>query len=161
EAGVFISAGAASNIIGGASAGARNVISGNSVRDGVGNGVVIQGTGAADSLTTRNAVQGNFIGTDVNGTAALPNSNAGVFILGGAKSNTVGGSSGPNPGAGNVIAGNGGNGIGISDAGTDNNLVQGNFIGTNLAGTAALSNQANGVLVAGGAQNTVIGGASA
>ena len=61
--------------------GARNVISGN---DGA--GVRISGSGA-----TGNQVQGNFIGTDVTGTAPLGNSRPGVVIRSSAGNNRIGG----------------------------------------------------------------------
>jgi titin len=56
--GVLIDAGAADNLIGGTEPGAGNLISGNKSI-----GVVM-----SDSETTRNTVQGNFIGTDVTGS---------------------------------------------------------------------------------------------
>jgi hypothetical protein len=67
--------------IGGTSAGAGNVISGNDA-----NGVFITGTSSA----TSNKVQGNFIGTDVSGTSRLGNGSDGVSILD-APSSLVGG----------------------------------------------------------------------
>src|SRR5207302_6495881 len=85
------------NTIGGTTVAARNVISGNS-----GRGVDLLGA------VTGNVVQGNFIGTKADGTTALPNASHGVFLTGGAASNTVGGTL---TGAGNVLAFNGGNGV--------------------------------------------------
>ena len=41
--------------------------------------------------------------------------------------------------------------------GTDENVVAGNFIGTNSAGTSAVANGAGGVLINGGAQSNLIG----
>jgi hypothetical protein len=67
--GVFIN-GASNNTIGGLASGAGNVISGNNC-----NGTRISFVGATD-----NNVQGNYIGTDKNGTADLGNSHYGVFI---------------------------------------------------------------------------------
>src|SRR6185503_12156182 len=63
--GVFIN-NAPSNKIGGTSPGAGNVISGNTVF----NGVDVLGAGSTGTL-----VQGNFIGTDVSGSIALGNGN--------------------------------------------------------------------------------------
>ncbi len=68
------------------------------------------------------------------------------------------------PLARNVIFGNGDFGlIIIFGAGSDRNKVQGNYIGTNAAGTAALVTGANvpdifGVRITEGAQNNIIGG---
>jgi titin len=143
--GVGIYGGAQANTIGGATSGARNVISGNS-----GQGVLISNAGSSG-----NFVQGNFIGSNPGGTAALPNGNIGVAIWGGAQSNTIGGTA---PGAGNLISGNNGQGILIADSGSNANSVLGNFIGTNSAGTSALSNTSAGVAVWGGAQSNNIGG---
>jgi hypothetical protein len=56
----------------------------------------------------------------------------------------------------NVISGNGGNGIGLYAA--TNNQIAMNYIGTNAAGTVALGNAGNGILVTGGAANNTIGG---
>ena len=48
-------------------------------------------------------VQGNYIGTNSSGLAAVPNSSVGVAITN-ASNNTIGGTA---PGAGNLISGNG------------------------------------------------------
>lgn len=144
---------AKNNLIGGVTASERNILSGNS------NGININGfdRGADD-----NKVQGNYIGTNAAGTAALPNGNAGIFVEAGAKNNLIGGTTAT---ARNVISGNGGTGIVFFDAGTNGNKVQGNYIGTNAAGSAALPNHADGVSVlirsgTSGPKNTVIGGLS-
>ena len=143
--GVRISARAAGNTVGGTVAGARNLISGN---DGI--GVVITDTG-----TTGNKVQGNLIGTNLAGTADLGNSDDGALIANGAAGNTVGGTVAA---ARNIISGNDGDGVRLVGAGTTANLVQGNFIGTNAAGAAALGNSGHGVLIQAGAFNNTIGG---
>ena len=66
----------ANNRVGGTASAQRNVISGNQ-----GTGVFITGAGA-----TGNVVQGNYIGTDLNGTSAVPNTQlqSGVLIQNGA-----------------------------------------------------------------------------
>ena len=125
--GVDIRSGSTDNLVGGTVAEDRNVISGNG-----GMGVFIRNAG-----TSRNLVQGNLIGTMPNGSEPLANIH-GVVMGGGAGGNTIGGTA---PGAGNVISGNTGVGIGLQDAGTSGNLIQGNLIGVNAAGTAALPNQ--------------------
>ncbi|MBI3949375.1 MAG: HYR domain-containing protein [Acidobacteria bacterium] len=143
--GVFIDR-ASNNIIGGTTPGARNIISGNG-----GDGVFIDG-GAGDLGGWGNLVQGNFIGTDVTGTADLGNFN-GVSIQGFAPNNTIGGTV---AGARNVISGNDQLGVAIVTAGATGNLVQGNFIGTDVTGTAAVGNSSNGVHI--GASSNTIGG---
>jgi len=131
--GVFLD-GASDNVIGGTTAGAGNVISGN----GTG-GVVISGpvNGAASS----NRIEGNFIGTNAAGTGTLPNSGDGVTITG-APDNVIGGMA---PGARNLISGNGSNGVQILGVAATGNQVQGNFIGTDINGTADLGNLDDGV----------------
>jgi Ca2+-binding RTX toxin-like protein len=130
------------NTVGGAAAGAGNVISGNATL-----GVRLSGGGA-----TGNVVAGNFIGTDATGTAALGNGIVGVHVVLGAGGNTIGGTA---PGAGNVISGNA-VGVNILDQ-SDGNQLLGNFIGTDRTGTHALGNTQTGVNV-GNSSNTVIGG---
>jgi hypothetical protein len=125
-------------------------------------GVAIQGT-SSGANTTGNVVAGNFIGTNAAGTAALANGNNGVWILAGAQSNRIGtnGTDADPAGEANVIAGNTYNGVAVSDAGTNSNLVAGNFIGTNSTGTRALANGNSGVALSNGAQNNQVGGGTA
>src|SRR5205823_13017522 len=59
------------NTIGGTTAGARNVISGNFL-----NGVDITG-----QFSSHNVVQGNYIGTDASGTVAVGNGRSGVCAI--------------------------------------------------------------------------------
>ena len=81
-----------------------------------------------------NTVQGNLIGLDVTGTAALGNGAFGVSVFA-SLSNVVGGTA---VGAGNVIAAS--TSINLSlQGGSNNNTIQGNRIGTNAAGTARLT----------------------
>jgi CSLREA domain-containing protein len=122
-----------------------NLISGNGT-----NGVRLR-SGAAN-----NVVKGNFVGVNAAVTGALPNAAEGVQINDGATANTVGG-----PGADrNVISGNTGNGVLLLDATTTNNVLQGNFIGTNATASAAIPNGGSGVDVQGAGGNT-IGGTAA
>ncbi len=148
-AGVLIDNGATNNTIGGTTAGAVNVISGNT------SGVQIN-----SSTTTGNKIEGNFIGTDAAGTASLRNTTAGVQITG-ASANTVGGTSAA---ARNVISGNWGQGVSISGVTATGNQVQGNFIGTDVTGMASLGNgistSGTGVLISNASTNT-IGGTAA
>jgi titin len=136
----------ANNTIGGTTSGARNVISGNAIH-----GVEFVGAGA-----TGNQVQGNFIGTDVSGTAAIGNGEAGVGVDD-APNNTVGGTTAE---ARNIISGNEDHGVRMRSAGATGNLVQGNYIGTDVNGMSALPNGSHGVLVENAPSNT-IGGTTA
>ncbi|MFL6335798.1 MAG: carboxypeptidase regulatory-like domain-containing protein [Pyrinomonadaceae bacterium] len=145
--GVLIINSASSNTVGGTAAGEGNVISGNGAH-----GVRLTGAGV-----TANVIQGNRIGTDVNGVVALGNGNSGVFVSG-ASGNTVGGAV---AGARNVISGNLNNGVLISGVGATTNVVQGNFIGTQADGTSALPNLLDGVSLSNVASDNLIGGTAA
>ncbi len=134
------------NTIGGNTAGAVNLISGNTL-----NGVEIDGAHA-----TGNVIEGDEIGTDITGARPVPNS-VGVEIDTDASGNTIGGTV---AGAGNVISGNTGDGVEITGSGATGNLVAGNLIGTNAAGSAALANGNAGVEIDGGATADTIGGSS-
>src|SRR5262249_54771579 len=70
----------------------------------------------------------------------------------GATGNTVGGTA---AGARNVISGNRGDGIDLTGSTTAGNVVQGNFIGTDLTGAAALGNGIDGVRSTGTTANTI------
>jgi hypothetical protein len=68
--------------------------------------------------------------------------------------NQVGGSS---PADGNLISGNRSAGVWLAHAETVSNTISGNYIGTNLSGTSALSN-VGGVVIFRGAQDNLVGG---
>ena len=150
------------NVIGGTSAGARNVISGNTA-----NGVQISSQGSLSQGGENNFVQGNFIGTDVSGAQPLGNGANGISLING-RDNTIGGTE---PGARNVISANGFgrsnpnfdgdfNGIRIQrNKNITGDKIQGNYIGTDVTGTVDLGNAGNGILIRGG-KNNLIGGAT-
>ena len=148
--GVFVVFSAANNVIGGTAAGAHNVISGNSIGVRLAQGI------PATLSPHDNIVQGNFIGTDVTGNSALPNTQIGAAIEG--TNNTLGGA-GAN--AGNVVSGNSSNGVNVGNFGGTGNTIQGNLIGTKADGLGALGNGGAGVVVNFGATNSAIGGTAA
>ena len=120
-----------------------NLISGNG-----GGGVLLEGG-------VQNVVAGNFIGTDATGTQALGNGKVdfgavatGVVVSGGS-GNRIGtdGDGVGDAAKRNIISGNIGDGVGIGDS-TDN-VVAGNFIGTDFTGTLPLGNSLAGVTVNG------------
>jgi hypothetical protein len=120
-------------------------------------GLAINRMSNAITVTVGGAViAGNFLGTDASGTIVKTNSNDGVV----ATASLIGGSS---PADRNVISGNNGHPI-IGDA----LVIQGNLIGLNAAGTAALGNGSGvslfpGSLVGGstpGERNVIAGTAS-
>lgn len=127
------------NTIGGTSAAARNTANGN-----LHYGISIAGA--------NNVVQGNYVGTDVTGMTAVRNRTAGIFVTG--SGNTIGGT---DPGAGNLVSGNG---RGVYLFGGSGNNVLGNRIGLNAQG-GVLGNGGEGILITNGASNNLIGGTSA
>src|SRR4029434_1799038 len=137
--------------------GADTTISGFAINRFAGSGIRLSGAAA-----THNAIAGNFIGTDATGTIDRGNKGSGVTMIAGAHHNAVGGAA---PGLRNVLSGNSNTGasrgILISGSDTDNNVVIGNYIGVNAAGTAAITNDNTGILVTGGPKNNVIGGPTA
>jgi titin len=136
EAGVYIN-GSPNNTLGGTTGtapdgpctGACNVISGNN-----GAGVEVRGAAAAGNVVT-----GNFIGTTADGLASRGNSGNGVLIDD-ASNNTIGGTT---TAARNVISKNS-TGIKVDGSSTAN-LIQGNYIGTDVLGTGDLGNSGDGV----------------
>ncbi len=98
-----------------------------------------------------NLIIGNFIGTDITGTIALPN-RWGISVKG---DNNVIGSS--NPAERNIISGNTEWGIGIYLS-ANNTEIYGNYIGTDLTGMSALGNGGNGIEIYDSSTNTIIGG---
>ncbi|HOX58683.1 MAG TPA: right-handed parallel beta-helix repeat-containing protein [Candidatus Paceibacterota bacterium] len=137
---------ASGNQIGGTSAATRNIISGNGA-----SGVSIYGPSAMN-----NTVQGNYIGTQVNGGLALSNAADGI-TLNGTRANTIGGT---NLGAGNLISGNGQVGLFLRGTGAYYNLVQGNYVGTDTSGRLPLGNGFSGITILGCTSN-LIGGLTA
>jgi CSLREA domain-containing protein len=134
-----ISISGVNNVVGGSAPADRNIVSGNST------GIDLQ-IGA-----TGNTVKGNYVGTDVTGTLDRGNSGVGVTIRD--DSNTIGGTG---ISEGNVISGNGDDGIWITGVAATGNTVQGNYIGTNAAGTASIQNY-QGVEIQSGTGNHVGG----
>jgi len=113
---------------GGACTGDCNLISGN-MGDGLRMGVW-QSTGPMS-----NTISGNYIGVNISGTAAISNTNSGIYISDGANNNTIGGDS---PSERNVISGNDADGMTIWNS--SHNRVIGNYIGATSDGMGALPN---------------------
>lgn len=110
------------NHIGGPGSGEGNLISGN-----LGAGLLVS------SSSESNWIQGNLIGSDATGAAAVPN---GVGIESEGSTSTIGGQW---PGEGNLILGNLGDGINLNDLAT-HNWVVGNIIQSN-GGAGILTTQ--------------------
>jgi CSLREA domain-containing protein len=115
------------NRIGGPSIAQRCLISGNTGK-GAGGGILIEGGSG-------NVIQGNFIGTDITGMVDHGNQGRGI-ALSGSSNNLIGGSE---PGAGNLISGNRATGVRLL-GGSDNNVIEANYIGINRTGTVFLKN---------------------
>ncbi|MBX7219828.1 MAG: hypothetical protein K1Y36_07770 [Blastocatellia bacterium] len=123
----------------------NNVISGNGDEQG-GIGLLISGN--------ENILTGNRIGTNASGTKALRNGLDGIS-LGGAR-NQIGGATNTE---GNLISGNGRNGIRIGfGPGAAENLIQNNIIGADVTGTKGILNDGFGVVLLEGAHDNVVGG---
>ena len=124
-------------VIGGANPGEGNVITGFQA--------IILGGNPAHAQTNGTVVQGNFIGTDVTGSLDIGGGGNGVSVAH-AVNTQIGGLA---PGEGNLISGwvegvTGGS-SGVNGTTVDDTTVQGNRIGTDAAGTGAISNSSSGV----------------
>lgn len=109
----------------------RNVASGNRLGG-------IQISGAEGSNAT---IVGNFVGTDVAGSQAVPNGFQGVVAIDSANA-TIGGSA---PGEGNLISGN--TGAGVTLVNSRGMQILGNRIGVASDGSSPLGNGAPGVVI--------------
>ncbi len=123
------------NFIGGFSAEERNLISGTTF-----------GLSLLDKGTESNFVMGNYVGTDVTGRAALPNSSDGITVDREAQQNFI---------QANVVSGNEGSGVHIRAF--DGNRLRGNRIGVAASSSSSLGNRTDGVRVEGTSNS--IGGA--
>ena len=130
-----IDIGGPDNLIGGSSAGERNIISGNGQY-----GIQLRNVlGSASG----NIIQGNFIGTNISGNSAIANEQSGIFIFD-AINNTIGG---VNSSERNIISGNHQDGILFAGSDANSNNVLGNYIGLNSTGTAAVGNGRYGIFL--------------
>ena len=113
--------------VGGTTPEDRNILSGN-----------VDGGLEFFNAPSGNLVFGNYIGTDISGSKAVPNGGNGVSDEVGTV-NTIGGTA---PGQRNLISGNNGWGAQFKDAG---NILAGNYIGTDVTGLLPLGNGLGGV----------------
>lgn len=110
-----------------------------------------------------NAVEGCFIGTTADSLAPAGNGEGGLYVglpnayAGGSPNNRVGGTA---PGTRNVISGNRMRDIGLYGNGTSGTVIQGNYIGLDRLGQAAVWAPATFVIGIDiiGAPSTVVGG---
>ncbi len=132
------------NRVGGTHPNARNIVSNN----GYGGIAVVLAAAA------RNIVQGNYIGTDVTGNAAIGNTFHGIYLYQ-APDNILGGTE---TGSGNLCSGNGYGGITLEQSNA--NSIIGNTLGTNPDQTLSLGNGFSGILLVASSEN-LIGGSQA
>ena len=137
------------NTIGGTTAAARNIISGNAA-----DGVELDSTGGPGGTLAvcDNVVQGNYIGLSPSGLGRRDNFDDGVGLDNGACNNLVGGTE---PGARNYIAGNSNDGVDISHLGSNGNVVEGNIIGLGV-NNATIHNGWYGVMFRSKPQRNVL-----
>ena len=116
--------------VGGTESSQRNLLSGNLIG--------FSGGTANASIV----VEGNLIGTDLTGTVAIPNTQAGVVLYGNFPGVRVGctGSGCNSDASRNVISGNHTYGVGIQGTSVGGMQLKGNYIGTDYTGTKPLPN---------------------
>lgn len=135
-------------LIGGGGAGEGNVISGNTTGPGF-----FMGFQNIEDTT----IQGNKIGVDITGTLPVPN---GIGLITFTDiATTINGTifGGSNPGEGNVVSANPGGGVALQVE-SNNSIIKGNKIGTDITGTIALGN-GSGLGLQG--DNNTVGGSTA
>ena len=129
-----------------------HIMAGNSTVRGLvidsfnGDGILIDTNGG-------DVIQGNYVGTNPAGTQAAPNTGNGIQIIA-VSNNTVGGAASA---MGNIISGNGGEGVRIDGTLATGNVVRGNYIGTDVTGSKGVGNTASGVYIRRAPSNSVIG----
>ena len=119
-----------------------------------GSAIAING-GAGPVFIGGNVIEGNFFGVDPTGTLLRAQQRA--ISINNSPNNRIGG---PTPAARNVISGSTLIGVVIQNAGSIGNVIEGNYIGLNAAGTAAIANN-QAIQIQNGASASVIGGTSA
>ncbi len=126
--------------VGGTGPGDINVISANG-----GVGILVQ---SSVSVT----IEGNNVGTDAAGTAALGNGTDGVWVFN-SNNIVIGGSA---AGAGNVVAGSSDSGIEVGNS--TGVIAQGNYVGTDRTAALNLGNTGSGIVLFGTSSGNLIGG---
>jgi hypothetical protein len=135
----------------------NDTILGNQIAGMSGTGIYLNETAGSSVPTKGTVIQGNLIGTDVTGNAALRTTAIGIQVGGNAPNNTIGGAG---AGQGNVIGGLSqaiyvtGDGFGGSSTG---NVIQGNLVGIGSGG-AAIPNSSQAIVLTAVEGGTTIGG---
>ncbi|MBN2390633.1 MAG: right-handed parallel beta-helix repeat-containing protein [Anaerolineae bacterium] len=125
----------------------ENVISGNG-SSSYGNGIIMIGN------AHHNVVRANLIGLDKTGSFAIGGQpGGGIDLANGAHHNVIGG---PTAEDRNVISGNGVDAIFIAGETTQDNVIQGNYFGTDVSGTLPVPNPWGLYLLANASNNHII-----
>jgi hypothetical protein len=168
--GVYVAATSSNDVIGANASAAPGVIA-NVISGNAGNGVSLHGSSG-------NAIVANRIGTNPGGSSAIGNAKNGIWITAGSNNNEIGGTAFVDPATGasndptgnkgtvtpvfivpplgNLVSGNGQDGI-LIDAGSQTNALNGNFVGTTANGDGAIGNLADGVQINGASGNSLVG----
>ena len=145
---ILVNQAGSGNRIGGVTVADRNVVSGGG--QGIAAGIQILRTNEA-------VVQGNYVGTNAAGTAAVPN-DIGIF-LSGTSGCLVGGTTPARAIWSRAMATTAFHSTQDVTPAT-NNVVEGNFVGTQAGGTGVLGNRLFGINFSTGANNNTAGGTS-
>jgi trimeric autotransporter adhesin len=160
--GILVTKGAVGNLIGGQATGGNDPTAGtpgsivrppqgNLIPANRGDGVLIT-SGATQTL-----LSGNFVGTTASGESALGNTQDGVAIVKANGNQLIGCTFQQSPFVFyNVISGNGGNGLRITNS--NNTTVQADFMGAGADNATVVPNRGDGLLVSGTSRNTQVGG---
>lgn len=159
EDGVHLSEGASDNLIGGQATNGNDPTAGVFVRPPQGN--LISGNARngvlIDGGSTRNTLSGNFVGTDASGNRPLGNRLDGVALVDADANQLIGCNFQQDPFVYyNVLSGNGGNGLRVTDS--DDVTIQANFMGVGANNATVVANGGDGLLVSGSSRNTQVGG---
>ena len=107
-------------------------------------------------LSTGVTIVGNYISTDVTGTADRGNDGDGIDVRSG--NHIIGGTTAADR---NLISGNNQFGISLDASTADNNVIRGNYIGVDVTGNAPLANADDGIRIQNAASNNTIVGTTA
>jgi hypothetical protein len=148
QIGIFIN-GSSNNLVGGTLPTQRNLITAN-------------GEQLRVAAANNNVIQGNYLGTNVTGTAPLGFASIAMLLTGG--NNQIGGTAGVTPGgactgACNLFSGYSFAAIDLAAPSGANNQIQGNYFGLNASGNAMPGFfGSTGIWINGSANNNTIGG---
>ncbi|WP_422929226.1 beta strand repeat-containing protein [Singulisphaera sp. PoT] len=157
--GILVTAGATRNLIGGEATGGNDPTKGVFVRPPQGN--LISGNRGNGVLiihgANHNVLAGNFVGTTASGNAALGNRQDGVAIDRADNNQLLGCTFQQDPFVFyNVISGNGGNGVRVTDS--NDTTIQANFMGVGANNATLVPNGGDGLLVSGSSSGIQVGG---